>query len=101
MTHIIPELVNIVSRSAPLLATAFGSPLAGMAINLIGNAIGASSNSQEEILGKLGSTDNAAGILQEIERKYMPMITGLTGNLGKISSIELNLKISLEQVTAM
>lgn len=70
MANIMQDIVTIVSKSAPLLGTALGSPLAGMALGLIAHLFGVNSNDQNAILSALQSPESAAK-LQQLQNEHL------------------------------
>lgn len=47
---IMESVISVVKTASPLVATALGSPLSGIALSLLGNAFGSTSKNPEEIL---------------------------------------------------
>lgn len=63
----IESIISLVKTSSPLVATALGSPLAGIALSLLGNAFGSKSKSPDEILNLLQNDPQYALKIKQIE----------------------------------
>lgn len=69
---VLENLKSVVSKVAPLLGSALGSPLAGVALSFISNSFGDKNGefSPEQLLAKITSDPDAAVKLKEIEMKH-------------------------------
>lgn len=70
MSEIWSKLGSLVKTAAPLLGSALGSPLAGMAVSLIANAFGVKSNDVSELMTAIQNDPNATVKLKEIEAEH-------------------------------
>lgn len=66
----INELVSYVSKIAPLLGSVLGSPLAGVAVSMIGNAFGVKTTDPDNLLKLLLADPDAMLKLKELELKH-------------------------------
>lgn len=71
------ELISIVAKSAPLLAGALGSPIAGIAISLLENYFGVKS---EQLTNILQTDPDAATKLKALEFQHSEELTKLASN---------------------
>ncbi len=71
---LLDELGNIVSKSAPLLGTILGSPLAGAAISLVSSTFGANPKDTQDILDKIRSDPEATLKLKTLEYNHFEEI---------------------------
>lgn len=77
--NIMDDIISAVKGFSPLLATALGSPLSGIALSLLGSAFGSTSKSPEEILSLIHGDPLANLKIKELEYHHAE-------ELGKISS---------------
>ncbi len=69
------SLLNIVSKSAPLLGTVLGMPgWAGIGLSLIAKAFGLNSNDQNDIMQAISGTEDAESKLKQIETSNAPVL---------------------------
>lgn len=68
------KLTSVVSQSAPLLGAALGSPLAGLAVSLIGKAFGVDATTPDAALAALMGAPDAALKLRELELKHQGLL---------------------------
>lgn len=64
---IFDKLRGAVSKAAPLLGTALGSPLAGIAISLISSVFGGASNDPDDLLKRISADPEAALKLKQLQ----------------------------------
>jgi hypothetical protein len=74
------SLIAIVGKSAPLLASALGSPIAGMAIGLIENLFGMKSSTPDELANAINADPDAAIKLKELELKHTEDLQKITAD---------------------
>lgn len=74
---VLSDIISIAKESAPLLGSVLGSPLAGIALSLVASAFGANPSSQEDILSKLQTTQDASVKLKEIETQHQDTLLQL------------------------
>jgi hypothetical protein len=67
---ILKKLAGFVSQAAPLLGSALGSPLAGVALSLMSSAFGGKASTPDELLALLSSDPEAMVKLKELEFKH-------------------------------
>jgi hypothetical protein len=67
---ILSSLAVNVAKSAPLLATALGSPMAGIALSMLGEAFGISPTRPQDILDHLKNDPDSLAKLKEIELQH-------------------------------
>jgi len=84
---IIPELLSLVKTTAPIVASALGSPIAGVAVSLIASAFGIKGNDQNAIVNAIKSDPDAAFKLKELEYTHAE-------ELKKIASTDFQTAVS-------
>lgn len=70
MDDTIKKIFDIVGKSAPVVASALGSPVAGIALSLLGNAFGGSPQDPNSILEKLTNDPETQIKLAQIEADH-------------------------------
>ena len=73
------ELIKAVETSAPLLASALGSPIAGLVLSLVAHTFGVDSNKVDELTSIVRGNPDAASKLKALELQH-------SETLSKISS---------------
>lgn len=69
--NLISDLISIVSKVAPVLGTALGTPLAGVAISLIAKLFGGDEKSISDIKDKILSTPDYELKLKQLEYEHI------------------------------
>jgi hypothetical protein len=69
------DLLPLVAKSAPLLGTVLGSPLAGVAVSLIASAFGVDPKNVTALTSLLSSSPDASLKLKELEFQHCEMLT--------------------------
>ncbi len=64
------DIENFIAKSAPLLASAVGGPIAGVAVNLISNLFGSDPKNPDDILKKMQADPDAAMKLKQLEMQH-------------------------------
>lgn len=64
------ELISIVEKSAPLLASALGSPVAGIAVSLIENAFGITQSNPTQLAAAVSADPDAVAKLKALEFQH-------------------------------
>lgn len=83
-------LLSFVGKVAPLLGTALGSPIGGIALSLIANAFGVKNSDAGEILNALQSAPDAAMRLKQLEMDHQEALL-------KISSQDFQTEVADKQ----
>ena len=73
-SEILANIASIVAKSAPLLGTVLGSPLAGMGIGLLASHFGVKDNNLQNILDVLTQTPDTEVKLKQIEFDYKQIL---------------------------
>ncbi len=74
LTH---DLIPLVLKAAPTLASVLGSPFAGVAVSLIEQAFGVSSNTPDVLANAIVSDPAAAEKLKALELQHAEALTSL------------------------
>lgn len=74
------NLISIVGKSAPLLATVLGSPLAGIALSLIASLFGADPKNIGDLVSKIQNDEEANIKLKELELKHQETLVQIASN---------------------
>lgn len=64
------EIFNVVGKSAPLLASVLGSPLAGIGISLLSSVFNISPDKQDELLRTISNDPDSALKLKQLENQH-------------------------------
>lgn len=83
-SEIIQKLSGVVGAAAPLLGTALGSPLAGVAISLIANAFGVKTNDISGLLTAINSDPSSAVKLKQIEAEHEEILANISAKTYEI-----------------
>jgi hypothetical protein len=67
---IVESIAKLVGKSAPLLGSVLGSPLASVGISLIANFLGIDAKNKEVLLGALQNDPDIEGKLKKIENEH-------------------------------
>lgn len=98
--EILGESFNVISHTAPLLASALGSPAAGLAakfaVSLLGHAFNVSSGEPEDIKKAMDDLSTHEpnmlnGILRDLESKFGLLLNNMTA-IKMPSNVEVNIK---------
>ncbi len=81
------DIMQVVKKSAPLLASVIGSPVAGVALSLIGNAFGVDGKDQQAIADAINKDPESAIKLRTLEYENAQM-------LAKIASTDYYTEVS-------
>lgn len=76
-SEIIQKISSVVGTAAPLLGTALGSPLAGVAISLIAKAFGVQTNDLSGLLTAINSDPSSAVKLKQIEAEHEEILANI------------------------
>lgn len=74
---IVPTIANLVSKSAPLLGSLLGSPLAGMGISLIANHFNVDPKQTDKLLEVLNADPETAIKLKTLEYHHQEVLQQL------------------------
>lgn len=81
------DLISVVGKSAPLLATVLGSPLAGMAIGLIGNLFGIDPKKTDDLAKAIKNDPEADAKLKKLEYEHQESLLTIQ-NQGYATEVE-------------
>lgn len=70
MFNDLSSLINIVKKSAPLLGSALGGPIGGLAASIIANAFGSTTTNPSDLIESINKDPDAALKLKELELKH-------------------------------
>jgi hypothetical protein len=74
------ELISLVSKSAPLVGTVLGSPLAGIAISLLASFFGAKTGDLSDLLSKIQNDPEAALKLKTLQFQHEETLKQIASN---------------------
>jgi hypothetical protein len=98
MIHQLSEIAHILLEASPMIASALGSPLSGIAVSLLSHAFGVDSQNPSDLVSKVMSDVPAATtILQSLEAQHGDIIKKLMNGANNLASAEINIKLSWNQ----
>ncbi len=74
------NLNDIVSKSAPLIGSLLGSPLAGIGISWVANLFGADPMNTQDIIDKINADPEAALKLKTLEYQHQEMLENISAS---------------------
>lgn len=74
------DILPIVAKSAPILASALGSPVAGLAISVIANAFGVKSDDVSKLSDVLKSDPDTAFKLKQLELQHAEALANIAAS---------------------
>ena len=77
MIAILKDIIPIIENSAPMIASALGSPMSGVIIKMLCDAFGASPHDLPALISKIQSSDDAPAIFKSLESANSNWISGL------------------------
>jgi hypothetical protein len=93
---VLKDILPLIQYSAPIIASALGSPIAGTAISLIAKAFDGDSSDVPGLVSKVLGDSNASDKLKELDTLHGDWISSLLGKIRYPSEIEFNLKVKWE-----
>lgn len=69
-SSVFKNLSDIVSKAAPLIGTALGGPLGGVAATLVANAFGGSASNPDDLISKINADPEYISKLKQIEYSH-------------------------------
>jgi hypothetical protein len=89
------SIAHILLNASPIIASALGSPLAGVAISLVSHAFGVDSGKPEELISKvMEDVPQATTILQSLESQHGDILKSLLSGVNNLASAEINIKLN-------
>lgn len=94
MINQLSSIAHIILSASPIIASALGSPLAGIAMSLVTHAFGTDSTKPEDLISKvMEDVPKATTILQSLETQHGNIIKSLlSGN--NLTSAEVTIKLN-------
>lgn len=93
-------LISLVSKAAPLLATALGGPAAGAAVSMISSAFGVDTKDTQQLIDKIRLDPASQLKLAEIQATHVVQLQQLEIERLKIDSSERLAQISVAKADA-
>jgi hypothetical protein len=75
ISDVFSSIAQVIGKSAPLLATALGSPLSGIAISIIAQSLGLNPTHPEDILAHLQTNPDSLVKMKELELSHEQELT--------------------------
>lgn len=95
MLKLLADIAPILLKSAPTIATALGSPLAGIAMTLVSTMFGTDEKDPNSLIKKvMDDVPTANSIFQELECKHGGVFQKLLNSTDTLSSAEINIKLT-------
>lgn len=92
MIPILSDIMPILLKAAPTIATALGSPASGIAIELLERAFGVESGNTSSLIDKINDP-SAIGVLQDLDNAHSSLLTPIA-NLKLPSNLEVSFKVN-------
>lgn len=86
ISKVISDIISIAEKSAPLIGTVLGSPLAGVGLSLLASVFGANPASPEDILSKMQADPDAALKIRQLELQNQVTLEQIASNNFKIQT---------------
>lgn len=92
------SIAHIILSASPIIASALGSPIAGIAMSLVSHAFGTDSTKPEDLVSKvMADVPTATTILQSLEAQHGDIIKNLLSGANNLASAEINIKLCWNQ----
>lgn len=98
MIHLLAEILPILIKASPTVATALGGPLAGLAMSLVSYAFGVDPKQPSDLVSKVMSdVPGATTILQALETQHGDFLKSVLSSTNNLASAEITIKLSWNQ----
>jgi hypothetical protein len=95
MIHLLADVMPILLKAAPTIASVVGSPIAGVGINLLENALGVEHGDIAGLVGKIADP-GSEHVLSDLDSQHSSWLTQLL-KVKMPSSIEINIKFNWQE----
>jgi alkyl hydroperoxide reductase subunit AhpF len=94
LNTIFKDISPLLLKVAPTIATALGSPIAGIALQILANKFGGDVVNPAALVNTISNHPNAGHILTEAENDHASVLKSLLSD-NKIKSVEMNFKVNM------